>query len=498
MPLPYRLTPVGVGLLRCRYPDPAAILLQRIVSCAAKIKTKNLQEILLFLIESVKIGALKGTNHSNRKGLVKTMLETDISNIWGSIEFKDLMGMELKLQEAHETLATGRGPGNDYLGWYHLPSHTSEAELDAIQKAANRIRRDSRALVVIGIGGSYLGARAAIEFLNGVMHNETDPVKIYFAGNHLSTRALNALVARLENVDFSINIVSKSGSTMETAVAARMFRWMLNRKYGAEKAKERIYVTTDPVNGKLRKLAQAEGYTTFPIPSNVGGRYSVFTACGLLPMAVAGVDIRAVMAGARQAETELNVRSMENPAWLYAAARNLMYDNGKKIELLCSYEPDFEYVGRWWQQLFGESEGKDGKGIFPACAQFTTDLHSMGQMIQQGERNMFETVVRFAPEDKNIHIEIDWKNIDDLNYLEGKTVSYVEENAYQGVVAAHVDGGVPVIVLKFGEMNARTLGYMLYFFQLSCGISAYLLGVNPFNQPGVEAYKKNMMRNLGR
>jgi glucose-6-phosphate isomerase len=426
------------------------------------------------------------------------MLETDISNIWGSIDFESLMRMESRLSDAHSTLSEGTGLGSDFLGWYHLPSGTTEAELDAIQEAANQIRRDSKALVVIGIGGSYLGARAAIEFMNGTMHNEKDPVKIYFAGNHLSTRALNDLVEQLEHVDFSINIVSKSGSTMETAVAARLFRWLLNRKYGPEKAKERIYVTTDPQKGKLRTLTKEEGYVSFPIPANVGGRYSVFTACGLLPMAVAGIDIRSVMAGARQAETELDVRSMENPAWLYAAARNLLYENGKKIELLCSYEPDTEYIGRWWQQLFGESEGKDGKGIFPACAQFTTDLHSMGQMIQQGERNMFETVVRFDPDPKALNIEIDWKNIDDLNYLAGKPVDYVEKNAFEGVLTAHVDGGVPVIVLNAGAMNARTLGYLMYFFQLSCGLSAYTLGVNPFNQPGVEAYKKNMMTNLGR
>ena len=427
-----------------------------------------------------------------------TLIETDISNIWGDIDFSSLMGMESRLSAAHAKLADGTGAGNDFLGWHHLPSGTTEEELDAITAAARRIRRDSKALVVIGIGGSYLGARAAIEFINGVMHNDTDPVKIYFAGNHLSTRALNDLAAQLENVDFSINIVSKSGSTMETALAARMFRWLLNRKYGAEKARQRIYVTTDPHKGKLRALTTEEGYTSFPIPSNVGGRYSVLTACGLLPMAVAGIDIRSVMAGARQAEGDLDVRSMENPAWLYAAARNMLYENGKKIEMLCSYEPDFEYMGRWWQQLYGESEGKDGKGIFPACAQFTTDLHSMGQMIQQGERNLFETVVRFSPAAQELSIEIDWKNLDDLNYLAGKTISYVEENAYEGVLQAHVDGGVPVIVLRCGEMNARTLGYLMYFFQLSCGISAYTLGVNPFNQPGVEAYKKNMMTNLGR
>ena len=426
------------------------------------------------------------------------MLQTDISNIWDSIEFSALMGMEERLRDAHKLLSDGKGPGNDYLGWYHLPSGTTEWELEQIIAAARQIRRDSQALVVIGIGGSYLGARAAIEFCNGVMHNDTDPVKIYFAGNHLSTRALNDLAAQLENVDFSINIVSKSGSTMETAVAARMFRWLLSRKYGPEKAKERIYVTTDPNKGKLRKLAQEEGYQTFPIPANVGGRYSVFTACGLLPMAVAGIDIRSVLAGARQAETELDVRSMENPAWLYAAARNLLYENGKKIEILCSYEPDAEYIGRWWQQLYGESEGKDGKGIFPATLQFTTDLHSMGQLIQQGERNMFETVLRFAPSPRELTIESDYKNLDDLNYLAGKTVGYVEENAFQGVLQAHVDGGVPVILVTTGDMNARTLGYLMYFFQLACGISAYTLGVNPFNQPGVEAYKKNMMTNLGR
>ena len=415
------------------------------------------------------------------------MIETDISNIWGSIDFSELMAMEPRLSAAHQTLSEGTGAGNDFLGWYHLPSGTTEEELDAIQKAANKIRKDSKALVVIGIGGSYLGARAAIEFINGTMYNDTAPVKIYFAGNHLSTRALNDLVERLEGVDFSINIVSKSGSTMETAIAARMFRWLLNRKYGPEKAKERIYVTTDPHKGKLRALTTEEGYVNFPIPANVGGRYSVFTACGLLPMAVAGIDIRSVMAGARQAEAELDVRSMENPAWLYAGARNLLYENGKKIEMLVSYEPDFEYIARWWQQLYGESEGKDGKGIFPAFAQYSTDLHSMGQMVQQGERTLFETVVRFDPPEKDIAVEIDWKNIDDLNYLSGKTVAYVEDKAFQGVVTAHVDGSVPNIILKCGPMNARTLGYMMYFFQLACGLSAYVLGVNPFDQPGVEA-----------
>lgn len=426
------------------------------------------------------------------------MFETDISNIWGSIDFAHLMSMESRVSEAHRLLSEGTGDGNRYLGWHHLPSATTEDELDRIMEAAKKIRKDSQALVVIGIGGSYLGARAAIEFMNGTLHNERDGVKIYFAGNHLSTRALNELAACVENVDFSINIISKSGSTMETAVAARMFRWLLNRKYGPEKAKERVYVTTDPHKGKLRALASEEGYTSFPIPSNVGGRYSVLTACGLLPMAVAGIDIRSVISGARQAEQELDLRSMENPAWLYAAARNMLYENGKKIELLCSYEPDCEYLGRWWQQLYGESEGKEGKGIFPTWLNFTTDLHSMGQLIQQGERNLFETVLRFNPCPKELPIEVDWKNIDDLNYLATRNVSFVEESAYDGVLQAHVDGDVPVIVINAGDMSAMTLGYLLYFFQLSCGISGYILGVNPFDQPGVEAYKKNMMTNLGR
>ena len=426
------------------------------------------------------------------------MFETDISNVWGSIEFSDLMKMEQRLSQAHTTLAQGTGEGSDFLGWYHLPSHTTEEELDEIQKAANRIRRNSQALVVIGIGGSYLGARAAIEFMNGVMHNETDRVKIYFAGNHLSTRALNALAARLENVDFSINIVSKSGSTMETAVAARMFRWMLNRKYGTDEAKKRIYVTTDPMKGKLRALAKEEGYTTFPIPSNVGGRYSVFTACGLLPMAVAGIDIRSVMAGARQAETELNARTMDNPAWLYAAARNLMYENGKKIEMLCSYEPDFEYVGRWWQQLFGESEGKDGKGIFPASVSNTTDLHSMGQYIQEGERTLFETVLHAASCSREVRIPSDKETLDSLNYLAGRRVEECNESAMTATIMAHIDGGVPQIKINFEKIDEFNLGWLFYFFEKACGISGYVLGVNPFNQPGVEAYKKNMFALLGK
>ena len=426
------------------------------------------------------------------------MFETDISNIWGSIDFSDLMSMEPRVSEAHRKLAEGTGAGNDYLGWHHLPSSTSEEDLDRIMEVAKKIRRNSRALVVIGIGGSYLGARAALEFMNGTLHNERDGVKIYFAGNHLSTRALNELAECVENVDFSINIVSKSGSTMETAVAARMFRWLLNRKYGPEKARERIYVTTDPHKGKLRALTMEEGYVNFSIPSDVGGRYSVLTACGLLPMAVAGIDIRSVMAGARQAEQELDIRSMENPAWLYAAARNMLYENGKKVELFCTYEPDCEYMGRWWQQLYGESEGKEGKGIFPTWLNFTTDLHSMGQLIQQGERNIFETVLRFNPCPKELPIEVDWKNIDDLNYLAGKNVSFVEQGAFDGVLQAHVDGDVPVIVINAGDMSAMTMGYLMYFFQLACGISGYVLGVNPFDQPGVEEYKKNMMTNLGR
>ncbi len=427
------------------------------------------------------------------------MIKLDISNVWGELSLPDLLSVEQDVFDAHKLLTDGKGPGSDFLGWLDLPTFEETEEMRRIRAAAERIRSDSEVFVVVGIGGSYLGPRAAIELVKGQNHNlnRGDP-QIFFAGNNLSTRAWNDLCARLEGKDFSINIISKSGTTTEPAIATRALRWMLERKYGAEKARSRIYVTTDPKNGALRQMAKEEGYESFLIPPNVGGRYSVLTAVGLLPMAVAGIDPRDVMLGAARAKRDYDLRSFENPAWQYAGIRNLLYRKGKALELLCCYEPDFRTFGGWWQQLFGESEGKDGKGIFPVTAEFTADLHSLGQMIQQGQRNLFETVVRFAPPQKKATIEVDWKNLDGLNYLEGKSLDFVEEQAFRGTLAAHVDGGVPVMVLQTDRIGADTLGELFYFFELSCGISAYMLGVNPFNQPGVEFYKKNMFHLLGK
>lgn len=370
-----------------------------------------------------------------------------------------------------------------------------------IQEAADRIRANSDVFIVIGIGGSYLGPRAAIELLQGCNHNlgkgKGNP-QVFFAGNGLSTRYWNELCRLLEGKDFSIAIISKSGTTTEPAIATRALRWMLERKYGTDGAKKRIYAITDPCKGALRQMAEEEGWETFVIPPDVGGRFSVLSPVGLLPMAVAGIDIRQVMAGAAEAKETYNFRSFENPVWLYAATRNLLYRNGKVMEIFESYEPSFKMFGGWWQQLFGESEGKDGKGIFPVSAEFTADLHSLGQMIQQGERNMFETMVRFAPPEHLYTIGGDYKNLDGLNYLEGKTLDFVDEQAFRGTVAAHVDGGVPVMVMDCGELNDAKVGEMFYFLELCCGVSAYMLGVNPFNQPGVEFYKRNMFHLLGK
>ncbi len=429
------------------------------------------------------------------------MIKVDISNVWGQVSLPDLLNLEKEVFDAHNTLVDGTGAGNDFLGWLKLPAAEPTEEMRRISAAAKRIREDSDVFVVVGIGGSYLGPRAAIELLQGPNSNigkgKGDP-QVFFAGNGLSTRHWNELLRLLEGKDFSIAIISKSGTTTEPAIATRALRWMLERKYGTEGAKKRIYAITDPCKGALRQMATEEGWETFIIPANVGGRYSVLTAVGLLPMAVAGIDIEAVMKGAVEAKEAYNIRSFENPVWLYAAVRNLLYRNGKAIELFSSFEPGFKMMGGWWQQLFGESEGKDGKGIFPVSAEFTADLHSLGQMIQQGERNLFETMVRFAPPAEEAVVGGDWKNLDGLNYLEGKTLSFVDEQAYLGTLAAHVDGGVPVITMDMGELNDKKLGEMFYFLELSCGISAYMLGVNPFNQPGVEFYKRNMFKLLGK
>ncbi len=429
------------------------------------------------------------------------MIKVDISNVWGQVSLPDLLALEKEVFAAHATLAEGTGEGNDFLGWLNLPVERPTDEMRRISAAAERIRQNSDVFVVVGIGGSYLGPRAAIELLQGANHNigkgKGNP-QIFYAGNTLSTRAWNELEQLLEGKDFSIAIISKSGTTTEPAIATRNLRWLLERKYGAEGAKSRIYAITDPCKGALRQMATEEGWESFIIPPSVGGRYSVLTAVGLLPMAVAGIDINTVMAAAAEARKVYDIRSFENPVWLYAAVRNLLYRRGKCIEILESFEPGFKMMGGWWQQLFGESEGKDGKGIFPVTAEFTPDLHSLGQMIQQGERNIFETMVRFAPPARRCIVGSDWKNLDGLNYLEGKTLDFVDEQAFQGTLAAHVDGGVPVITMDMGELNDAKLGEMFYFFELACGVSAYMLGVNPFNQPGVEFYKRNMFHLLGK
>ena len=400
------------------------------------------------------------------------MIKVDISNVWGQLSLPDLLATEKEVAAAHAALTDHTGAGSDFHGWLDLPTTQETPEMHRIQEAADRIRANSDVFIVIGIGGSYLGPRAAFELLQGCNHNL--------------------------GKDFSIAIISKSGTTTEPAIATRALRWMLERKYGTDGAKKRIYAITDPCKGALRQMAEEEGWETFVIPPDVGGRFSVLSPVGLLPMAVAGIDIRQVMAGAAEAKETYNLRSFENPVWLYAATRNLLYRNGKVMEIFESYEPSFKMFGGWWQQLFGESEGKDGKGIFPVSAEFTADLHSLGQMIQHGERNMFETMVRFAPPEHRYTIGGDYKNLDGLNYLEGKTLDFVDEQAFRGTVAAHVDGGVPVMVMDCGELNDAKVGERFYFLELCCGVSAYMLGVNPFNHPGVEFYKRNMFHLLGK
>ena len=429
------------------------------------------------------------------------MITVDISNIWGYLSLPDLLALEQEVAAAHEMLTEGTGEGSEYREWLNLPVKEETKELRRIQKAAKKIRSDSDVCVVVGIGGSYLGPRAAIELLQGQNRNigkEKGNPQIFFAGNSLSTRQWNELTRLLEDKDFSLIVISKSGTTTEPAIALRSLRWMLERKYGTDKANKRIYAVTDPCKGALHQMAAEEGWETFVIPAGVGGRYSVLTAVGLLPMAVAGIDIMEVMTGAAEAREEYDLRSFENPVWQYAAVRNLLYRSGKAIEIFESFEPDFAMFGRWWQQLFGESEGKDGKGIFPVSAELTGDLHSLGQLIQQGERNLFETMVRFAPPEKRMSIGADWKNLDGLNYLEGKNLDEVEEQAFLGTVAAHADGGVPVITMDCGALEEKKLGELFYFLELCCGVSAYILGVNPFNQPGVELYKRNMFQLLGK
>ena len=427
------------------------------------------------------------------------MLHLDLTKLEGFIPQDYLTQRMAGLEKAASMLANHDGPGGDFTGWVYLPRDYDKEEFARIQAAAKKIQQQSQVLVVIGIGGSYLGARAVIDLLASPNYNlkKKDTPDILFAGNGLSTDALLETIALIGDRDFSVNVISKSGTTTEPAVAFRIFKALLEEKYGKEGARERIYATTDKARGALKGLADAEGYEEFVVPDDVGGRFSVLTAVGLLPIAVAGIDIEELMGGAAQAMTDLSVGGAENPAWQYAAARHALYQGGKKVELLACYEPCFRFFSEWWKQLYGESEGKEGKGLFPASVEFTADLHSVGQYIQEGERLMFETVVQFAPKGEFI-IPNDPENVDGLNFLSGKSMAFVAEQAMRAVILAHVDGGVPNVRIEMPALSAKTAGYLIYFFEYVCGLSGYLLEVNPFNQPGVETYKVNMYALLGK
>ncbi|WP_203364711.1 glucose-6-phosphate isomerase [Bacillus sp. REN10] len=405
---------------------------------------------------------------------------------------------------AHHSLHEKTGQGGEFTGWVELPVQYDKEEFTRIQRAADKIKSDSDVLVVIGIGGSYLGAKAAIDMMSHSFYNllpkekRTTP-QILFAGNNLSSSYMKELCDVLEGKDWSINVISKSGTTTEPAVAFRMFRKLLEEKYGKEEAKQRIYATTDREKGALKTLSLNEGYESFIIPDDVGGRFSVLTAVGLLPIAVSGVDITDMMKGAAQAVEDLSESELDqNIAYQYAAARRILYNQGKTIEMLVNYEPGLQYFSEWWKQLFGESEGKDRKGIFPASANFSTDLHSLGQYVQEGRRDLFETVIKVETPRQEQLIEEDASDLDGLNYLAGQTLDFVNEKAFEGTLLAHTDGGVPNLIVTIPKMDAYSFGYLVYFFEKACAMSCYLLGVNPFDQPGVEAYKVNMFALLGK
>ena len=429
------------------------------------------------------------------------MICVDLSNKRQFIPLPYEAALTPRLRLAHEKLLSGTGAGGDFTGWVHLPEQYDREEFRRIQAAAKKIQSDSQALVVIGIGGSYLGARGVIECLCSPNYNlkKKNTPNIYFVGNGLDNDQLAEVEELLEGQDFSVNVISKSGTTTEPAVAFRFFRRLLEKKYGAEAAAGRIYATTDRQKGALKALAAAEGYESFVVPDDIGGRYSVLTAVGLLPIAVAGIDIEQLMAGAKSMMDTCAAADMEkNPAWQYAGARYELQHRGLEIEVLACFDPFFRFMAEWWKQLYGESEGKEGKGLFPASVEYTADLHSMGQYLQEGRRNMFETVVRFVPRAGELTVPYDEENGDGLNFLAGKTMSDLKQQAMDGTLLAHVEGGVPNIRIGCGERNAFTLGEMIYFFCYACGLSGYLLDVNPFDQPGVEAYKKNMFALLGK
>lgn len=426
-----------------------------------------------------------------------------------SVAKKFVSGQEIDMikssvEAANHQLVNKTGAGNDFLGWVDLPVNYDKEEFARIKKAADKIQKDSEVLLVIGIGGSYLGARAAIEFLRHSFYNSVSreirkTPEIYFCGNNISSNYMNHLKEVIGDRDFSINIISKSGTTTEPAIAFRVFKKLLNEKYGKKEAAKRIYATTDKARGALKNLATEEGYESFVVPDDVGGRFSVLTAVGLLPIAVSGADIDKLMEGAASMRDYCRKSSYEeNDALKYAAVRNILLRKGKSIEILVNYEPSLHYVSEWWKQLYGESEGKDQKGIFPAAVDFTTDLHSMGQFIQDGQRTLFETVISIENSKSEIILEEEEVDLDGLNYLAGKSVDFVNKSAMKGTLLAHTDGNVPNLQIVLPEQNEFYLGELFYFFEFACGVSGYMLGVNPFNQPGVESYKKNMFALLGK
>ena len=423
----------------------------------------------------------------------------DYKKALGFFSEEELENIKGQVKSAHDMLHSKTGAGSDFLGWVSLPTDYDKEEFARIKAAAEKIRNNSDVLIVIGIGGSYLGAKAAIDFLQGPFYNFNSKTQIFFAGNSISPNYINGLLKAIEGKDVSVNIISKSGTTTEPAIAFRIFKDYLEKKYGKEEAKNRIFATTDKARGALKNLADTEGYETFVVPDDVGGRYSVLTAVGLLPIAVCGADIDKLMEGAKAAsELYANDNLDENECYQYAAVRNVLYRKGKNVEMLVNYEPELQYFIEWWKQLYGESEGKDQKGIFPAGACFSTDLHSMGQYIQDGLRNLFETVLYVENTKEDITIGEDKDNVDGLNFLAGKTVDFVNKKAFEGTLLAHTDGQVPNLILKLKALDEYTLGQLVYFFEKACGISGYILGVNPFNQPGVESYKKNMFALLGK
>lgn len=428
-------------------------------------------------------------------------LKLECGYLKGFIGEHEYAAMASQVENAHALLASGKGPGNDFLGWVDLPTNYDKEEFARIKAAAERIKKNTDVFIVIGIGGSYLGARAAIEFLKSEHYNalKKDTPDIYFTGNSISSTALAELVEICEGKDISINMISKSGTTTEPAIAFRVFREILEKKYGKEEAKKRIFCTTDKARGTLKHLADEEGYETFVVPDDVGGRYSVLTAVGLLPIAVAGADIDALMAGAQKAQAAYNNPNMEeNDCYKYAAIRNILYNKGKTTEVMVSYEPCYTLMNEWWKQLYGESEGKDGKGIFPASVEFNADLHSMGQFIQDGPRTLMESVVRFTESRSSLVFPFEEDNADSLNYLAGRKLSEISLVAADAVKEAHITGGVPNIVIEVQRRDEEGFAALVCFFEMACAISGYMSRVNPFNQPGVEEYKKNMFRMLGK